>query len=156
MATFIILEEDGTYQPISKYVDVERFLGSLEKMAIDYSKGRRTRGNIRGVLSAMRFFKKKGLLFNLVNNFLRKKDYGALAQFMERIIMIGAMHFQDPYNFDLERVERCGIHYAIPDGRIIPFCTMNSLHRQKIEKKFAIPPEQWQRQHPSAKMNAPA
>jgi uncharacterized radical SAM superfamily Fe-S cluster-containing enzyme len=156
MATFIIIEEDGTYQAINKYVDVERFLGTLEKMAIDYSKGNRRTANIRGVLSAMRFFKKKGLLFNLVNNFLRKKDYAALAQFMERIIMIGAMHFQDPYNFDLERVERCGVHYAIPDGRLIPFCTMNSLHRQKIEKKFAIPPEQWQRQHPNAKINAPA
>ena len=26
--------------------------------------------------------------------------------------MVGAMHFMDGYNFDLERVERCGIHYA--------------------------------------------
>jgi len=43
----------------------------------------------------------------------------------------------DPYNFDLERVQRCGIHYAVPDGRIIPFCTMNSLHREKIERQFA-------------------
>jgi hypothetical protein len=43
----------------------------------------------------------------------------------------------DPYNFDLERVERCGIHYAVPDGRIIPFCAMNTLHREKIEKQFA-------------------
>jgi hypothetical protein len=51
--------------------------------------------------------------------------------------MIGAMHFMDPYNFDLERVQRCGIHYAVPDGRIIPFCTMNSLHREKIERQFA-------------------
>jgi len=30
--------------------------------------------------------------------------------------MVGLMHFQDPYNFDLERLERCGIHYAVPDG----------------------------------------
>jgi uncharacterized radical SAM superfamily Fe-S cluster-containing enzyme len=45
----------------------------------------------------------------------------------------------DPYNFDLERVQRCGIHYGIPDGRIIPFCTMNSIHRMQIEKQFAKP-----------------
>jgi len=45
----------------------------------------------------------------------------------------------DPYNFDLERVERCVIHYGTPDGRLIPFCTMNTLHRAGIEKKFAKP-----------------
>jgi uncharacterized radical SAM superfamily Fe-S cluster-containing enzyme len=66
------------------------------------------------------------------------------------------MHFQDPYNFDLERLERCAIHYAIPDGRIVPFCAMNSLHRQKIEKQFAIPVEEWKRRHPGAKLNAQA
>jgi hypothetical protein len=75
---------------------------------------------------------------------------------MKRIIMVGSMHFMDPYNFDLERVERCGIHYAIPDGRIVPFCSMNSFHREKIEKKFAISMEEWQEAHPGKKLNAPA
>jgi uncharacterized radical SAM superfamily Fe-S cluster-containing enzyme len=49
------------------------------------------------------------------------------------------MHFMDPYNFDLERVQRCVIHYATPDGRIIPFCTMNNIHRAGVEKKYARP-----------------
>jgi uncharacterized radical SAM superfamily Fe-S cluster-containing enzyme len=57
---------------------------------------------------------------------------------MRKIVMVGDMHFMDPYNFDLERVERCGIHYATPDGRIIPFCTMNTLYRPEIEKAFSI------------------
>jgi uncharacterized radical SAM superfamily Fe-S cluster-containing enzyme len=156
MATFIIVEEDGTFQPITKYVDVERFLGTLEKMSTDFEKGKRWRGTMRGIISAMRFFKKKGLLFNLANNFLRKKDYDSLAKFMERIIMIGSMHFQDPYNLDLERLERCAIHYAIPDGRIIPFCAYNSLHRPNVEKKFAISMDEWRAKHPGAKINAPA
>lgn len=50
------------------------------------------------------------------------------------------MHaFMDPWNFDIERVKRCIIHYATPDGRIIPFCSMNSIHREIIEKKFSKP-----------------
>jgi len=159
MATFIIVEDDGSFQPITAYVDVERFIGSLEKMAVDFSAGTRIgrlKGTMRGAISAMRFFKKKGLLASLANSFLIKKDYDSLAEFMKRVIMIGSMHFQDPYNFDLERVERCAIHYAIPDGRIVPFCSMNSLHRQTIEKQFSIPLEEWQRLHPGAKINAPA
>ncbi len=54
-------------------------------------------------------------------------------------LFVGAMHFQDKYNIDLERTERCIIHYAAPDGRIYPFCTYNSIHRQEIEKRFSVP-----------------
>jgi len=57
--------------------------------------------------------------------------------------MIGCMHFQDPYNFDLDRVERCVIHYAVPDGRIVPFCSMNSIHRSAIEKELGVPLDRW-------------
>ena len=45
----------------------------------------------------------------------------------------------DPWNFDQDRVRRCVIHYAVPDGRIIPFCSMNTLYREEIEKKFSKP-----------------
>jgi hypothetical protein len=71
-------------------------------------------------------------------------SYKSLGNFMQRVLMIGIMHFQDPYNFDLERLERCGIHYAIPDGRIIPFCAMNSIYRPKIEEQLGVPLKDWQ------------
>jgi uncharacterized radical SAM superfamily Fe-S cluster-containing enzyme len=45
----------------------------------------------------------------------------------------------DAWNFDHDRVKKCVIHYAVPDGRIIPFCAMNSLYRQEIENKFSKP-----------------
>ena len=48
------------------------------------------------------------------------------------------MHFMDPYNFDIERVQKCAVHYATPDGKIVPFCTMNVLQRASTEK-FAQP-----------------
>jgi len=62
---------------------------------------------------------------------------------MRNILMVGMMHFQDSYNFDLERLERCGIHYATPDGRVIPFCAMNTLYRPLIEKQFSQPLQEW-------------
>jgi uncharacterized radical SAM superfamily Fe-S cluster-containing enzyme len=61
-----------------------------------------------------------------------------LSEFHYKALLIGAMHFMDPYNLDLERVQSCGIHYATPDGRVIPFCTYNMLYRRDIEKKFAL------------------
>ena len=54
-------------------------------------------------------------------------------------LLISCMHFMDPFNFDQDRVKRCVIHYATPDGRIIPFCTMNNIYREGVEEKFNIP-----------------
>jgi uncharacterized radical SAM superfamily Fe-S cluster-containing enzyme len=57
--------------------------------------------------------------------------------------MIGDMHFMDGYNFDFHRVQKCAIHYLVPDEkfgvRVVPFCTMNNFHRPGIEKLLAQP-----------------
>ena len=58
----------------------------------------------------------------------------SLAEFHDRSLFLGIMHFQDLYNIDLERLEKCGIHYALPDGRIIPFCAYNTVHRSRLQK----------------------
>jgi len=63
----------------------------------------------------------------------------ATQQFHRNALCLGTMHFQDLYNFDLNRVQRCGIHYATPDGRVIPFCAYNTLHREEVEAKFSRP-----------------
>lgn len=146
MATIIRVEEDEKYYPITHYVNVEGFFGTLEKVAKDFEQGKMTRGKFRAVTGALRHFKKRGTLFNLMRGVLSTGKYESLGDFMRSIILIGMMHFQDPYNFDLERVNRCVIHYGTPDGRIIPFCTYNSIHRPKIEKQFAIPLEEYQKQ----------
>jgi len=57
--------------------------------------------------------------------------------------MIGSMHFQDAYNFDLERLKRCVVHYGVIDPedplrvREIPFCSMNTIHRDRLEQQLA-------------------
>jgi uncharacterized radical SAM superfamily Fe-S cluster-containing enzyme len=42
---------------------------------------------------------------------------------------------------DIERVKRCIVHFgvAMPDGSVkeISFCTMNTLHRESIEKQVS-------------------
>jgi uncharacterized radical SAM superfamily Fe-S cluster-containing enzyme len=57
-----------------------------------------------------------------------------------RTLMAAAMHFQDRYNYDVERVKRCVIHYSTPEG-IFPFCAYNSgpVHRERVEGKHSIP-----------------
>lgn len=136
MATFVFVE-DGKLVPITKYADFDAFMNSMKEVAALANNGKKFRANV-AMLDSLRHLKLK-VLGPLIEGVMREGSYEALGRLMRRVIMIGAMHFMDPYNFDLGRVERCGIHYAVPDGRIIPFCTMNTLHRRSIESKFGKP-----------------
>lgn len=57
-----------------------------------------------------------------------------------KTFFILGMHFMDNYNYDLERVRRCAVHYAAANGMIYPFCTYNAGYtfRNKIEKSFFV------------------
>lgn len=74
-----------------------------------------------------------------------------------RTLMCAGMHFQDRYNYDVERVKRCVIHYSTPDG-IYPFCTYNSgpTYRPFIEAMWSTPNEQWVEQHPGMAIVPPS
>jgi len=154
MSTFIYIEDDGSYKPITDLINVDKFLVLLEDIAnlyADEARGASKRAKAK-LAAGVRHIKKKSILKNLLDVFLDRGDYDSLAKFMRRIIMVGMMHFQDPYNFDLERIQHCDINYAVPDGRIIPFCTMNTIHRARIENKFGMPIDEWRNSHKPSKV----
>lgn len=65
---------------------------------------------------------------------------GAHGKTTYRTLMAAGMHFMDRYNFDTERIRRCGILYSTPDG-MYPFCTINCgpQYRPYIERMIARP-----------------
>ena len=134
MATFVFVE-DGKITPITRYANIDGFMSSMNKVTQLATAGHKVKANLE-MIRSLKHLRLK-VLGPLISGVMKEGSYESLGKLMRNVIMIGAMHFMDPYNFDLERVQRCGIHYAVPDGRIIPFCTMNSLHREKIEKQFA-------------------
>ena len=154
MSTFIWINEDGSYEPITNLIDVDNFIEvmvEISNLFADKKRGASARAKAK-LAGSIRHIKRKGLLKDLLTAFLTRGDYSSLSNFMEHVIMIGMMHFQDPYNFDLERVQHCDINYSVPDGRIIPFCTMNTIHRPKVEAKFAISIEEWRQRHRPTKV----
>ncbi|MFQ6081268.1 MAG: tetraether lipid synthase Tes [Candidatus Bathyarchaeia archaeon] len=152
MATYVFVE-NGEIVPITHYGNVEKFMKAMEKVYEEAVKGHEKRAKLR-LMGALRHVK-FGLLRKYIWPILKTGTYRALADLHMKMLLISAMHFMDPYNFDLERVQRCCIHYAVPDGRIIPFCTMNSIHRPKIEERLGVPVGEWQRKH-KAKIGAVA
>jgi uncharacterized radical SAM superfamily Fe-S cluster-containing enzyme len=140
MATFLFIQDDGTYYPITEVVDLEKLLVTLEDICNLYADGGRLPG-LRAKLKLVKFLrhvKKKSFMKPLISSFLKSGSYSSLRAFMNKVIMLGMMHFQDPWNIDLERVRHCTINYATPDGRIIPFCTYNNIHREAVESMYGM------------------
>lgn len=73
-----------------------------------------------------------------------------------RTLMCAGMHFQDRYNYDVERVKRCVIHYSTADG-LYPFCTYNSgpTYRPFIEAMDSVSNETWTEAHPEKPVAPP-
>jgi uncharacterized radical SAM superfamily Fe-S cluster-containing enzyme len=144
MATYIYVE-NGKIKPITRYANVDKFIATMRKVYESASKGNKNRAKLR-LVGAMRHVK-FSFLRKYVLKVLTEGNYQSLGDLQRKAILLSAMHFMDPYNFDLERVQRCVIHYAVPDGRIIPFCTMNSIHRPDVEKKLGVPLKEWKSKH---------
>ncbi|MFQ5951690.1 MAG: radical SAM protein, partial [Candidatus Geothermarchaeales archaeon] len=91
----------------------------------------------------------KGMsLSKVLVNALIKHDYSSIGAFHLNSMFLGMMHFQDKYNQDEERLQRCDIHYMTPDLRIIPFCSFNVIpewYRDRIQQKYGMPVEEWEK-----------
>jgi uncharacterized radical SAM superfamily Fe-S cluster-containing enzyme len=144
MATYLFVE-DGKATPITRIANVDKFTDAMKKVYEEANKGNKSRAKLRLVGAARHV--KFSFLRKYVFRVLSEGSYESLGDLQRKSLLLTSMHFMDPYNFDLERVQRCLIHYAVPDGRIIPFCTYNSIHRPEVEKKLGVPIEEWQNKH---------
>jgi len=157
-ATYVFFSH-GEAIPVTRFIDVEGFFNYLLDLSDKLKKnpGRLTRSRVLlGIARSFNKFvdeKKKPpelKIRSLMLSILGTGTYSALGAFHSKTVMIGLMHFMDGYNFDLERVSKCAIHYAIPDGRIIPFCSYNTIHRANVEKDLGIPLDVWKARSRSA------
>lgn len=153
MATYVF-KEDGKLIPITRFVDVEAFFEYLDEKAEELKSSKiKSLRALKSILDLRKFIDSKNApksldVSRILFDVLVKHDYTALGEFHARTLFIGMMHFQDLYNYDIERVKRCVIHYGTPDGRIIPFCAFNVLpeiYRDKIHEQFGIPIKEWEK-----------
>ncbi len=144
-----IYVENGKLIPITRFIDVEGLLEHVNELANNEDKWvGKSIGKIKRIGSLISSLPKYIDLANapasvdvkkLFIDVLKDGTGDAIKEFHRHTLFLGAMHFMDLYNIDLERIKRCGVHYATPDGRIIPFCTYNTIHRVEVERKFAVP-----------------
>jgi uncharacterized radical SAM superfamily Fe-S cluster-containing enzyme len=147
-ATYVFIN-DGTVTPVNRIIDVDRFFDSIDRMGGTLSKGgsiNKYRAMLEGLKDLRGSLKKddsgkSAEVWRLIKQALISQNFDALRDFHWNALFIGIMHFMDCHNYDTDRVRRCCIHYATPDGRLIPFCTYNSgpVYREQVWRKFALP-----------------
>ena len=144
----------GNVVPITKAIDIEGFTWELNKLVKQRIANIRALTALNAQHLLKKFFRDDQVKDGLSAQICLELFQGVVDKEAQRrvdlvydwdMLLVGGMHFQDSYNYNVDRVKRCSIHYAAPNGRIYPFCTYNSgpVFREKIERQFSIPLREW-------------
>ncbi|NPA96504.1 MAG: radical SAM protein [Crenarchaeota archaeon] len=159
-ATYIYVRKRGDeyeYIPITRFIRVDDMMDYLAKKARELESKPKAFAKLMAIPSFMNIINKfivwskvpeeiRSEFKNILVDILFKRSYDALGRLHYKMLFIGMMHFMDEWNYDVQRVMRCVIHYALPDGRIVPFCAfniLNHLYRDAIHKKYGMPLEEY-------------
>jgi len=150
LMTLLFVDGRGNAVPVTRFLDLLGLLREVDRLSATAGRSKvKAVSKMKALHAFHRFFEgskaPEGLTFlrflKTLDGFADKKysweeRYKGHAY---KTFYILAMHFMDAYNFDLERVSRCGVHYSGPDGRIYPFCTYNSgpTYRNRVENGIA-------------------
>lgn len=159
-ASYLIVDRHTNQAvPLTRFFDIQSAMQDIEHeaLALEKNSWRKPWSQFQLMRKLKKHFQPEnvpeGLDFNqlleFVNTFIdagkvnrpeRGHFYHAMGQRFD-VMLLAAMHFQDAYNFELDRVQHCVIHYAAPNGRFYPFCTWNSgpCHRYAVEEQFGQP-----------------
>ncbi|HSB17292.1 MAG TPA: radical SAM protein [Bryobacteraceae bacterium] len=156
MGTYMFVDKNKHATPITRFVDIGAMLQDIDMLA---RRAEQRRIKFWSKISAWNSLRKhyhedrapEGLTFQRFLQTLQglvDKKYGRgemeKQEFSYKTLMVASMHFMDVYNYDVERVRRCVIHYAAPNGQLYPFCAYNAgpTFREKIEKAYSMSFEQ--------------
>jgi len=139
------VSKSGKIIPINHFVNFDRFFGSVLKTAQKVESKSKLALLATLFLASMRSLNmllvtKEVGIFTLMKAILKmhiSPSYQSLGPIRRRIFLLGCMAFMDRYTFDVNRVQRCVVHYVTPTLKVIPFCAYNNVHRIDTEEKYA-------------------
>ncbi len=137
----IIDYQKGKLVPVPRYINNEKLYKNMRKsFDLNWSRPRM----MWELLTSSLLHINPKLWFKLMPKLLTTRSSKSITSLLTNWLpgtwlTIGIMHFMDPYNFDLDRVQNCALHFGVIDKdsepRLIPFCSMNSIHRSSLNGK---------------------
>ena len=157
-ATYLIVDKQTKKAvPLPAFLDIVPAMEMLNKIAerIENHRWVKKASVLQATKSLKRYFHQErapeGWGFERLLEFIRyfaefKEQWADTKMRSEQLrrdrfatMLLAAMHFQDSYNYEIDRVRHCVILYAAPNGRFYPFCSWNSglCHRRQIESTYS-------------------
>ncbi|MBI5722880.1 MAG: radical SAM protein [Planctomycetes bacterium] len=148
--SYFLVSPEGKAYAFPQVINIEGMFTEMNRIAADVRR-RGGKGTWLDKLRTWRMFKRHfnakaappGLtvakfIRSLMGMVDKRVGRGEAQKHTYRTLLCAAMHFQDRYNFDIERVKRCVILYSTPGG-VFPFCTWNCgpEYRYIVERMFA-------------------
>ena len=161
IATYLMQDDKGNVVPFPRFVDIEKFSKGLDELAHKADEASfkklyalKVMKLLNGCIdeSKMPEGMTKKKFTSMIVKIMSNKSKDALASFSWKMMLIAGMHFQDSFNYDVERVRRCGVHYVTPDLQVVPFCAYNAgpEFRRAVEAKFSVPLAEWKEKNKEA------
>ena len=167
IGTYFFVDKNKKPTPVTRFLDIKGLFDDIQSQA-DKLKNKTTFKSLFNNLSKFSLFSSANKHFDAsqapdgltlkklgqtIEGLLDKKaGRGANdGTYTYKTLMVAGMHFMDSYNYDVERVKRCVIHYSTPNGKIYPFCAYNSgpVFREKIEKEFSCSKVEYRQKRPT-------
>ena len=104
--------------PMTRFCDIQGMLELFEDKSEQIRSGANKYFTMLEVVRKLKGFidrskQPAGLdLAKMFGNILMKRSFDAVGSWHVKGLFLGMMHFQDKYNEDLERLQRCDIHYV--------------------------------------------
>jgi hypothetical protein len=134
----IVDYQKGKLVPVPSYINNEKL---YQKMRKGFERKWSRLSMMWALLTSSILYISPKLWFKLMPKLLTTRSSKSITSMLTNWLpgtwlTIGIMHFMDPYNFDLDRVQNCALHFGVIDKdskpRLIPFCSMNSIHRLSL------------------------
>jgi hypothetical protein len=147
--SYFFVSPDGEAYPFPRVLNIEGMFVEMNRLAARIQK--RGRATWADRIRLIRLFKRhfrpdqappgltvKRFVRSLQGLVDKNAGRGKGEEQTYKTLLCAGMHFQDRYNFDVERVKRCVILYSTPAG-VFPFCTYNCgpEYRPLVERRFA-------------------
>ena len=153
-ACYLLKLDNGKFIPLTRFGDVSTYLDMVTNRAIidaDDKAKDLIQEAIYGLWSAQNMTVDTDQVLNSLKSVLKEfskagkfeqEELWKLSEARVKAIFIHA--FMDEFDFEVSRIRKCCTHYALPDGRLMPGCSYNNIHRfgdkrLKIGEKVAPP-----------------
>ena len=146
--TYFLVSPEGKPYPFPRVINIEGMFTEMNRIAARIN--RRGRANWLDKWRTFRMFKRhfnpdaappgltvKRFIQSIQGMVDKNAGRGENEKITYKTLLCAGMHFQDRFNYDVERSKRCVILYSTPTG-IFPFCTYNCgpEYRPIVERAF--------------------